>query len=74
MKESGTSRKPTVQHTVIPARQVVRMEKSPGKRSGSSVAVADGPSCEVVRENGVIAAIDVTCACGERIRIRCVYE
>lgn len=74
MKESGTSRKPTVQHTVIPAHQVVRMERSPSGRSGSSVAVAEGPSCELVREDGVIAAIDVTCVCGERIRIRCVYE
>jgi hypothetical protein len=74
MNESRSTRKPTVQHTVIPAHQVVRMEKPRSGRSDSSVAVVDGPSCELVREDGVIRAIDVTCACGERIRIRCVYE
>lgn len=31
------------------------------------------PSVQLVREDGVIRAIDVTCACGERIRIRCEY-
>jgi hypothetical protein len=29
---------------------------------------------QLVREDGVIRAIDVTCACGERIRIRCEYD
>lgn len=31
------------------------------------------PVVQLVREDGVIRAIDVTCACGERIRIRCEY-
>jgi hypothetical protein len=31
------------------------------------------PAVQLVREDGVIRAIDVTCACGERIRIRCEY-
>ncbi len=29
---------------------------------------------QLVREDGVIRAIDITCACGERIRIRCEYD
>lgn len=37
----------------------------------------DGPKGEpkvhLVRENGVIRAIDVTCRCGERIRVNCDY-
>ena len=32
------------------------------------------PSVQLVREDGVIRAVDVTCSCGERIRIRCDYD
>ncbi len=31
------------------------------------------PKLHLVREDGVIRAIEVTCACGERIRILCEY-
>jgi len=31
------------------------------------------PKVQLIREDGVIRAIDVTCGCGERIRIRCEY-
>ena len=31
------------------------------------------PKVQLVREDGVIRAIDVVCRCGERIRIRCDY-
>ncbi len=33
-----------------------------------------GPLVELVRANGVIQAIDITCCCGERIRLRCTYD
>lgn len=32
------------------------------------------PKIQLVREDGVIRAIDVLCPCGERIRIRCEYS
>jgi hypothetical protein len=32
------------------------------------------PHIELIREGNVIQAIDVTCTCGQRIRLRCVYE
>ena len=31
------------------------------------------PRIQLVREAGVIRAIDVTCSCGEKIRIVCEY-
>lgn len=31
------------------------------------------PTVQLVREDGVIRAIDITCGCGERIRILCDY-
>ena len=32
------------------------------------------PKIQLIREEGVIRAIDVTCSCGEKIRIRCEYS
>jgi hypothetical protein len=32
------------------------------------------PKIQLIREDGVIRAIDVTCLCGERVRIRCEYS
>jgi len=33
----------------------------------------DEPKIQLVREDGVVRAIDVTCRCGEKIRIVCEY-
>lgn len=44
-------------------------------RPGCEVAAAHGQqSVEVIRLGDRVQAIDVVCACGERTRIRCVYE
>lgn len=32
------------------------------------------PTLSLVTEDGVVLAIDVTCVCGERFRIRCEYN
>lgn len=32
------------------------------------------PKIQLVREDGVVRAIDVTCGCGETVRIRCDYS
>jgi len=32
------------------------------------------PQIELVRENDVIRAIDVTCSCGQKTRLVCDYE
>ncbi|HZT79873.1 MAG TPA: hypothetical protein VFA26_06615 [Gemmataceae bacterium] len=39
---------------------------------GGHAACAE-PRVEVLREGDVIRAIDVTCPCGQRIRLRCEY-
>ena len=33
----------------------------------------DEPQVKLVREDGVIRAIEITCRCGEVIRVRCEY-
>jgi hypothetical protein len=56
---------------VVPAR-VVRAAVNPSEERREPAAT--GPQVEVVREGTVVRVIDVTCACGERIRIVCEYE
>jgi hypothetical protein len=59
---------------VVPGRKVLVengpaavMILPPGARPGA-------PQIEVVRDGDVIQAIDVTCACGAKIRLRCCYD
>ena len=51
------------------------------KLSGEAVRVGAPPSpgkaqptVTLVREDGVVRAIDIVCGCGERIRVLCEYE
>lgn len=32
------------------------------------------PRIELIREGDVIKAIDITCGCGQRIRLHCAYQ
>lgn len=32
------------------------------------------PKVQLIREDGAVRAIEVTCGCGEKIRIRCDYS
>ncbi len=43
-------------------------------RLQAAAAEACAPQVEVVREGEVIRAIDVTCACGHKIRLRCLPD
>jgi hypothetical protein len=63
-----------VNRGVVPGRKVLVSEES--ARVGVPRADAAGcePQIELVRDGDVIRAIDVTCTCGQRIRLRCVYE
>jgi hypothetical protein len=39
-----------------------------------TVPVLPEPKIHLVKEDGIIRAIDVTCSCGEQIRIHCEYS
>jgi hypothetical protein len=58
---------------VIPARAVraAAVSAPPGETSEPAVSK---PQIELVREGGVVRAIDVICGCGERLRIVCEYD
>jgi hypothetical protein len=52
----------------------IRVTDDPVRVGAPMVTLAHGePKIQLVREDGVVRAIDVTCGCGEKIRIRCDY-
>jgi len=59
--------------SVVPARSVrardVAAPIGPPRADGTTE-----PQVELVREGGVVRAVDFTCGCGQRHRLRCVYE
>jgi hypothetical protein len=60
--------------TVIPAARV-RVSRESVPIGGPRPAEPRGePKVHLVRDGGVIRAIEVICACGELIRIRCEYS
>jgi hypothetical protein len=53
----------------------IRVADDPVRVGAPVVTLAHGePKIQVVREDGVVRAIDVTCGCGEKVRIRCDYS
>ena len=67
-----------VNRGVVPGRKVLVEEGAaavmivPPRPQAAAPACA--PQIELVRDGEVIQAIDVTCTCGQKIRLRCVYE
>ncbi len=57
---------------VIPGR-LVRVSGEAARVGAPAAAGPREPRLELIQENGVLRAVDVTCACGQRIRLRCVY-
>ena len=61
-----------VPQAVVPGHRVVQTGEP--ARVGSSHPHATGqPTMELIREGDFVKAIDVTCSCGEKIRIWCSY-
>ncbi len=59
---------------VVPGRKVVAAGDAGTVLIGHPKATACKPRIELVREGDVIQAIDVTCACGQKVRLHCQYE
>jgi hypothetical protein len=60
---------------VIPGR-LVRLSGEPARVGAPSACEPAGPReprVELLRDGGVVQAVDVVCPCGHRIRLRCVY-
>lgn len=61
-----------INRLVVPALQV----RDSGERTRVTIprhGHAEEPVIELVREGDVVRAIDITCSCGQRIRLLCDY-
>jgi len=61
------------QHAGIVPGTCVRLSDEPARLCVPGQNVANGPIVELIREGDIVQAIDVTCSCGHRIRLRCMY-
>jgi hypothetical protein len=63
---------------VVPGRKVLVEEGSASVMivppRSSSTPHACTPQIQLIRDGNVIQAIDVTCTCGQKIRLRCQYD
>ena len=57
---------------VIPGSSV-RVSEETAPVGAPRSAPVGAPHVELIRDGDVIRAIDVTCSCGQRIRLRCSY-
>lgn len=57
---------------ILPAHRIV--QTSEVARIGGPHVAHGQPKVDLVRDGEIIKAIDVTCSCGETIRIWCSYE
>lgn len=75
----SASRSTPPERTVVPNRSVTLSNDvvrvgSPEILHESATSGHGEPKLEVIRLGDRIQAIDVVCSCGQRTRIRCVYE
>jgi|GEM_PF-1221543 len=67
-----------IAHSVIvPGSRVVRSTEVAhigDHHNHSHPQTSDAPAVELVTEDGIVRAIDVTCGCGQKMRLWCSYE
>ena len=73
---SGANRVRDVAYSVVvPGSKVLRsMEVAHIGGRSSAHQHAEPATVELVTEDNVVRAIDVTCACGQKMRLWCSYE
>ena len=59
---------------VIPGRLVRVSAETAPVGAPAPVGQAGQPHVEMIRDGDILRAIDVICACGKRMRLRCVYN
>ncbi len=65
---------PPIHPSVVPGRKVLVEGGAAAVTILPPGARPCAPHIEVVRDGDVIRAIDVTCTCGEKVRLRCAYD
>lgn len=62
-----------VQSAVVPGNRVVRSTEL-AHVGGRHASHNETASIELVKEDGIVRAFDVTCSCGQKMRIWCSYD
>jgi hypothetical protein len=70
MDEVRTSHVPAT--AVVPGSRVHSVNEA--IRIGPTKPGAKAPRVELIRENDIVRALEITCSCGERIVVRCDYD
>ena len=60
-------------HDAAPLRSLTVQAKTPMPVHHAHALAAAGPTVEVVKEGDKVVRILVTCACGEKVEIDCLY-
>jgi hypothetical protein len=72
MDEAKITQEELAARVVVPAAQV-SIAELPVRVGAPGVAQPGEPRIELIRKGDVIQAIDITCSCGKRIRLKCEY-
>lgn len=72
MRKAASSESGHVTPGVVPA-ECVRMTGETARVTASRPGAAGKPVVELIRDGDTVRAIDVTCTCGRRIRLSCLY-
>lgn len=60
-------------HEASPLRSLLHVHKPVVPARHAMPAAAEGPTVDVVKEGDKIVRIVVTCGCGEKVEIDCLY-
>lgn len=63
-----------VNRGVVPGRKVIVQAESATVHIPHPRGTSGTPQIELIRDGDIIQAIEVTCGCGSKIRLRCLYE
>ncbi|HNC24781.1 MAG TPA: hypothetical protein PLU52_11290 [Opitutaceae bacterium] len=64
---------PSLRQVAAPPQAHKHVGLVPHAKTGSSADLAAAPSVEVIKEGDKVARLIVTCSCGEKIEIDCIY-
>lgn len=79
MKPAGKGEAEHAYPGIIPGQMVhvtgeaVRVAIPTAAQASPPAAAGGEPHIELIREGDVVQAIEVTCTCGRKIRLRCLY-
>lgn len=68
-----TFERSTAHSVIVPGSRVVRSAEV-AHVGGRPEIGTQSPTIELMTEDNIVRAIDVTCACGQKMRIWCSYE